>query len=148
MERLPRLLGPASLLVRIVIGAAFIYAGILKASDPAAFAIAIEGYQLVPYRFAYFTALYLPFLEILSGALLIVKRTFLPAATILTALMIIFTLALITAWARGLDIDCGCFGKSGATTEYPGALLRNMGLLSGLAFLLWAEKYLTIYPKT
>lgn len=147
MDKATQFIGLSTLVVRLVIGGVFIYAGVTKIFDPAAFAEAIQGYRLTTYRLAYFMALYLPFLEILCGALLIAKRTSLPAATIATALMAVFTLALITAWARGLDIDCGCFGKSDTTTNYPMALIKDALLLGCLGYLLASEKHLTLRRK-
>jgi hypothetical protein len=50
--------------------------------------------------------------------------------------MFIFIVAIASAWARGLTIDCGCFGGGGQVaaneTKYLQEIVRDAGLL-GLA---------------
>ncbi len=117
-------------LLGLVIGGLFIYAGTQKLLDPAAFQIDISNYQLVPFSAAGALAVYLPWLEILSGAALLGRR---PAGAILLLLMtLVFTIAIASAWARGLNINCGCFGGGETATNYPLALARNFLLLAGL----------------
>ena len=99
-------------LLAIAIGALFIYAGILKALDPARFAADIDNFRLLPHAAGVVLALYLPWLEILCGAALVVKKTYRGALFILATLSLIFLAALASAKARGLNISCGCFGHS------------------------------------
>lgn len=124
-----------NLLLRLVLGALFIYAGSQKLMDPAAFQIDIAHFQLVPWAVAGGLAVYLPWLEILSGAALIFRRS--GAAWVLGGLVLVFTVSIATAWSRGLNVDCGCFGSSGEATNYPLALGRNLLLLFGLGGWLW-----------
>jgi len=46
--------------------------------------------------------------------------------------MFIFVAAIAQAWARGLSIDCGCFGGGGQVapgkTRYLEEILRDLGL--------------------
>ena len=119
-------------LLRAVVTAVFAGAGALKAWDPAEFAFAIDRYRLVPWSAAAGLALYLPWLE-LAGALGLWFRPARGAARgLLMGLTGIFLVALASAWGRGLDIDCGCFGAAGAG-DLSLALLRASGLLA----LLW-----------
>ena len=127
------------LLLRIIIGGLFIYAGASKALNPEAFAIDIESYHLLPSWMVYTLALYLPFLELVCGGLLIFDKFSLPALTILTALMVAFTIAIASAWIRGLDISCGCFGKSRMETNYPWLISRDLLILGSVIFLLIKE---------
>ena len=96
--------------VRLAVSAVFIYAGIRKALDPAAFATAIGHYRLVPYPVAAAVAAYLPWLEIACGFGLWWRWTRLGAANLLVLLSLLFALVLVSALARHLDIACGCFG--------------------------------------
>jgi putative oxidoreductase len=124
--------------VRIALGALFIFAGAAKAFDPGVFAIEIQRYNLIPWITAALVSVYLPWLEILVGALLILKW-FEQGALLLTGcLLILFTLALASATFRGLSIDCGCFGKAFAETGTIYPLVRNVLLLAFVAFL-WLD---------
>ena len=127
------------LLLRIIIGGLFIYAGAIKALNPEAFAVDIESYRLLPSWMVYLLALYLPFLELVCGGLLIFDKFSLPVLTILTALMVAFTIAIVSAWMRGLDISCGCFGKSSVETNYPWLISRDLLILGSVIFLLIKE---------
>jgi len=115
-------------LCRLLLGAVFLYAGLLKSADVQGFARDIAGYQLLPYQWNYLVAAVLPSIEILCGVLLLVNRRVRPAALLLGALLLVFIAALISVLARGLEIDCGCFSPEHPTT--PGvALWRDAGLL-------------------
>lgn len=129
-----------SLLLRMALGAVFLYAGLAKAAGPGRFALDIESYRLLPPGIASLAvAYYLPFLEVIC-ALGFCLRATAPGATLLAGgLMSMFTLALATAWARGLEIRCGCFG--GDSTGASGAiylwwLARDGALLAG-CIVLW-----------
>lgn len=95
---------------RLVVGGVFIYAGVLKILDPLGFAQDIDAYRLVPRAVAFLAALVLPWLEVLAGAALI-AGVFRPASALLIALMLAgFIVLVAVTMARGLDVDCGCFG--------------------------------------
>ena len=126
---------------RIVLAAVFVYAGTVKALDPAAFADAIDGYRLLPYPAGAALALILPWIEMAGGLGVLWTRTRLGALSLLFSLCLIFGAAVASAWIRGLDITCGCFGEgaSGAAA-LRASLLRStlLALLSGA--LLWMEE--------
>jgi uncharacterized membrane protein YphA (DoxX/SURF4 family) len=121
-------------LALVAVSGVFIYAGVVKATDPAAFARDIGHYQLTPWPVTVALALYIPWLEILAG-LGLCFRTWRPAAgAILIGLTLVFIGALVSAWARGLDISCGCFGSRVETANYPMWLARDVALLMALRF--------------
>lgn len=96
---------------RLIIGGLFIYAGVIKIADPLGFARDIQNYRILPPAACLFIALTLPWFEALSGAFLIVgifKRT---SAWLLSFLLAGFIVLVIITMARGLDVDCGCFGS-------------------------------------
>ena len=87
--RWPDLVKLGCVLVRVTVGGLFVFAGATKAYDPGAFAIEIQRYQLVPWILAALISVYLPWLEMLSGALLLLKR-FERGALLLTTLFCSF----------------------------------------------------------
>lgn len=120
------------LILRCLVGGVFIYAGALKIRDPQAFADSIATFQLLPMAVINPLAIVLPPFEILVGLALMLgwwKRAMSLAVMILLA---VFLVALASALARGLQVDCGCFGSgppSAWKTWY--ALGRDVLLLGG-----------------
>jgi putative oxidoreductase len=130
-----RLVKVSRVFVRIVLGALFVFAGATKAYDPGAFAIEIQRYNLIPWVPGVLVAVYLPWLEILVGALLLLRRFEKGALLLITCLLFVFTFALASATFRGLGIDCGCFGKAFAATGTIFPLVRNVLLLAFTGFI-------------
>lgn len=134
--RLPDVVG---LLARLILGAVFIGAGALKVSSPAASAMAVRAYQILPYDFAGYLGYALPVAEIVVGLLLVAGLLTRAAALFGGLLMLAFAIGIISAWARGLNIDCGCFGGGGtigaAQTHYGTEVLRDIGLAACAAWL-------------
>src|SRR2546427_11479469 len=93
----------------LIVGGVFIYAGALKAFDPVQFASDIDNYKILPWSVSVALAFYLPWLETFCGLGLVFRFFYRGALSILTALILVFTLATIAARIRGLDITCGCF---------------------------------------
>lgn len=124
--------------LRTALAWTFLHAGALKVWDfararPATpdFAVAIQQYRLLPSPdLAVVLAVYLPWIEIIAALALFTRRLRLGAATILAGLSSIFFAALATAWARGLRIECGCFGRNEAVTDFPALLLRDACLIA------------------
>jgi len=135
----PRFVNVSRVLVRIALGILFVFAGAAKVDDPGAFAIEIQRYHLIPWIPTVLASVYLPWLEILVGALLIVKRFEQGALLLIACLLIVFTFALASATFRGLGIDCGCFGKTFTATGTIFPLLRNVLLLAFTGFV-WAGR--------
>lgn len=96
---------------RVFISIVFIYAGAIKISDPIAFSQAIYNYRLLPIETINFFAITLPWLELISGILLLFGISVKENASIIGTLLLVFIIAVSVSMIRGLDIDCGCFGK-------------------------------------
>ena len=126
-------------LLKCALGILFIFAGATKSWDPAEFAREVSRYQLVPWAIAFWIAIYLPWLEMLSGMLLLFRRFEWGALLIITFLLGVFTLALASALVRGINIDCGCFGNAIASTGVFYPLVRNTALMV-CAGVLWIAK--------
>ena len=118
-----------------LIGVVFIYAGVLKAMDPAAFAEAILNYRIIGISFAWPLALLLPWLEIVAGLALLLPGWRRSGACVLTGLTLAFVVALVSAIWRGLDINCGCFGEADGSPAHL-AIVRNVLILAGLWLIL------------
>jgi putative oxidoreductase len=119
-------------IVDFIVAAVFIYAGVLKALDPVQFAHDINNYRILPWTLSVALAFYLPWLEIFCGFALVVRLLYRGALSILTALILVFTMATIAAKARGLDITCGCFGHASQNWSFPAHLATNLGILAAL----------------
>lgn len=122
---------------RLLLGAVFILAGVLKQADAWAFADSIYRFDLIPTWLINPLALTLPLVEIVAGVLTLGGRFRRPATCTLGMLCVIFNLALAQALVRHLNIDCGCFGQLGGfgTKPWP-ALVRNT-IFFFLTLLLW-----------
>lgn len=106
---------PVVLVARLLLGGLLIYAGAIKLPDGSQFAEAIANYRLLPAQANQLLAILLPWTEVLVG-LLLIFGVWVRASALLALLMFLaFTAAVISALARGLDIDCGCFGTDTAT---------------------------------
>lgn len=123
--------------VRAIVAGVFLYAGAIKAWDPALFQLEIERYRLVSPTVAWLSAAYLPYLEIFAAAALLHRRFAQAGRLVIAALLIVFIVALASAWARGLDITCGCFGATtaAAAPNYPWWIGRDFILLAMLGWL-------------
>jgi len=112
MKQLPQIERAIGIGLRLLLAYVFLAAGIPKFLDPTTFAEQTANYSLMA-SFAPLIAVALPPIEIAAGvALLVAPRTWRQAATLITfCMMCVFTYAVYQAWARGIDIECGCFGK-------------------------------------
>ncbi|SNB48027.1 MauE/DoxX family redox-associated membrane protein [Geobacter sp. DSM 9736] len=125
------------ILVRLLLGGIFIYAGIIKIIDPVAFAGNIAAYQVLPYFGNYLAAAILPWLELLCGLLLVTGYRARGAAATVALLNIVFILLLASTIVRGLDIDCGCFRQGGPKTSAWTAIMRDLLLLALALFTMY-----------
>ncbi len=101
-----------TLLFRVVLGVVFLVASYYKVLHPDEFAQSIWYYHLVPGSLINLMALVLPWLEVVCGVALLVGVFYRGAVWLVNAMLVIFIIALWSAVARGLDIDCGCFKAS------------------------------------
>jgi uncharacterized membrane protein YphA (DoxX/SURF4 family) len=119
-------------LLALVVAALFVYAGAAKIADPAKFAQDIQNFKIVPWSIAIRAAFYLPWLEILCGVALLFPPLRRGALTILTGLMVVFILATISAQARGINLDCGCFGTASKGMTFGMHMLIDGAILAAL----------------
>jgi len=124
----------AGLLARVVTGAVWIVAGGLKIAEPDASIAAVRAYELLPSSLAQWVGLALPAVELVVGLALVLGVLTRGAAVVSALLFVAFIVAIASVWARGIEIDCGCFGgggaKAGAASEYPWEIARDAALLA------------------
>ena len=99
------------LMMRVYLGGVFIYAGMSKINYPAEFAESIAAYQLVPHWALHPMALLMPWLELISGVLLVVGVRTRAAAAAVGGMLALFSLAVLLAILRGIPAGCGCFSS-------------------------------------
>lgn len=119
---------------RFGLAIAFLRAGSTKVGDLAESARAVNAYQLMSFDVAKVVGAAQPFLEIALGLLLLVGVATRLIAGIGAVLLLLFIAGIASAWARGLQIDCGCFSKGGQltgghTARYLPDILRDLGFL-------------------
>ena len=119
-----------------LVGFVFIYAGILKAWDPVKFATDISNFRILSWGLGVRLAFYLPWVEIVCGVALFIGWMRAGAISILTALTVVFIGATISAQARGIDLECGCFGAASKNLSFTSHMAILIGLLAALV-LLW-----------
>jgi uncharacterized membrane protein YphA (DoxX/SURF4 family) len=133
------------LVARLTLGGVLFAAGYLKVGTPDKSQMAVRAYEMLPISLANLLGLILPPVEIVIGALLILGALIRVVAALGGFTMIVFIIAIAQAWARGLNIDCGCFGGGGAVepgqTKYLQEILRDLGLV-------FLAAYLIRYPST
>ena len=128
------------LIVRIGLAVVWLVSGAVKASDLNQTYIAVQAYDLLPGGISSVVAGALPFLELALGVLLLVGLGTRIAAVVSGVVLVAFIGAVAQSWARGLSIDCGCFGGGGQVppgqTQYPQEIARDVGFLLLAAWLL------------
>lgn len=127
---------------RLVLAAVWIVAGATKVSDLPSSVRAVNAYELLPHAAGSVVGAALPLVEIVLGGLLLVGLATRVASAVSATLLTAFIVGIAAAWARGLRIDCGCFGGGGALAAgadpgYAAEIGRDVALVA-LALLLVA----------
>ena len=132
--RTTRALDAAGTLIRFGLAAVWLVSGWLKASDPNQTYVAVQAFDVLPPAMVGTVAAAIPFLELALGVLLVAGFATRPVGVMSAVLLLGFVAAVAQAWARGLSIDCGCFGGGGAVadgdTRYPQEIARDIGFLA------------------
>ena len=118
---------------RLGLAAVWLVSGSVKASDLNQTYIAVQAYDVLPAGAVSVVAGAVPFLELALGVLLLVGIGTRLTAAVSAVVLLAFIGAVAQAWARGLSIDCGCFGGGGRVsagdTAYPQEIARDIGFL-------------------
>ena len=133
------------LAARLLVGGVWIWAGWEKISDLNQSIHAVQAYQILPDGLATAVGVVLPVIEVAIGLLLVLGLATAPAAAVSGLMFIAFIIGISAAWARGLQIDCGCFGgggqlDDGENPQYFIEIGRDVGLLLCSALLIWRPR--------
>ncbi len=116
--------------MRILLGAMFVYSGAVKIMAPVAFADSIASFAMLPLPLINVFTLGLPPFEVIVGGMLLAGRGVRLAALCSMVMMVVFLIAITQGMLRGLDIDCGCFGDTGSLFSNPWVIwVRDVILL-------------------
>ncbi len=134
-----------SLVVRIALAAIMFVAGYAKFSEAQGLQkVAVSSYRILPKGMVTPVAFGLPVLEMVLAVMILLGFATRVMAVCVGLLFVVFIAGIISAWARGLSIDCGCFGGGGSVgkgqTHYLREILRDIG------FLVLAT-WLMVYPR-
>lgn len=119
-----------AIVLAVIFGGVFVWSGFLKAQDPGAFIISVRSFRILHDPYAAWLALFLPWLEIFAGLAVITGLGRRGGLLLLNLSLVMFAIALVSAWSRGIDVDCGCFGGKDSETQIVDALVRDVVLLA------------------
>jgi putative oxidoreductase len=114
--------------LRLLVAAVFLAAAIPKVLDPASFATDIDNYRVVPDALIGPMAVVLPLVETTIGLALVTGLYARGAAILASGMLVTFAIAMVQAIARGIDLDCGCFGHVVETQVSWMTVTRNVVL--------------------
>jgi uncharacterized membrane protein YphA (DoxX/SURF4 family) len=118
------------LLLRLLLGAFFVFASLDKIASPAAFAKIVYQWQVIGPVPSNLVAVTLPWIEIVAGLLLIAGVWKRESALVIALMLVVFIVAAGSVMARGIDVEnCGCvsLAKAGAPTAWPPAWMKGVG---------------------
>ncbi len=103
-----------ALAARLYLAGVFLFACWHKILHPAAFAVDVATYGILPLQLVNQLAITLPWVELAAGLMLIAGFRARAGALLVAGMMTMFIAALAIALHRHLDISCGCFASQGA----------------------------------
>ncbi|HXV76254.1 MAG TPA: MauE/DoxX family redox-associated membrane protein [Candidatus Polarisedimenticolaceae bacterium] len=115
---------------QVGIGVVLAWAGLAKIVDQAGFAAQVHNFKLVPIAVENLIAMTLPWVELVTAHALIFGVRARAGAVLASGLVGVFTLAVLAALARGMDIECGCFGTGDASRVGWIKLGQNLAMLA------------------
>jgi uncharacterized membrane protein YphA (DoxX/SURF4 family) len=140
-----RILDVVGTVARLGLAAVWLISGTLKAIDPDQTYVAVKAYDVLPKSSLEVVAALLPWVEIAFGVLLLTGAGIRIVAVLSLLLLAVFMAGVAQAWARGLAIDCGCFGGGGAVDPGDTAYLQELLRDTGFAVL---AGWLIVRPRT
>lgn len=129
--------------LRFVLAAVFLYAGVVKTSASAQFALTLVPFTFVPPSLLPWIAVILPGVEIAAGLLLLIGPTKKAGAALIFLLCLMFGVVLTWALANGIIVSCSCFGRDETPSAWKMMLaLGRDVLLAGAAAAVFFEEAL------
>jgi uncharacterized membrane protein YphA (DoxX/SURF4 family) len=123
-----------ALLTRVALAGMFFVSGWNKITDLDGTVRSVRSYEILPESLVHPFAYGLPLLELAVAVILLLGIGTRIGALVTATLMVMFMIAVGSAWARGMDINCGCFGGAGGhdpdpVPGYISVLIRDALLL-------------------
>ena len=115
-------------LFRLTVGGLFIWAGIIKITNPLGFAQDIANYLIFPQSVSFLLAIFLPWVEVICGVFVLTGLFLRSSSGLLSCLLIGFLILIIVTMIRGINVECGCFGSLSSQVDYK-LLLTDCTLL-------------------
>jgi len=137
-----------NLVLRVFLGGFYLIAGGLKVTDPGKFAQAVGNYRLLPHEMINLVAITLPWIEVVAGLFLILGIWRVASAWLINLMTLVFIGAIASAVARGLNVECGCFGTVGGRRVGLTAIVEDVFLLACGLWLVWKFKNVPAQPPT
>ncbi|MBD3298642.1 MAG: DoxX family membrane protein [candidate division Zixibacteria bacterium] len=126
--------------IRLIVGGFFVYAALDKIGNPGEFSRIVYNYRVLPGSLVNAFAIFLPWLELFAGMALIIGTRTVGSAAVITGLMAVFIIAVTSAVARGIKIDCGCFTTGGNGARQVGLpLIIQDAVLLVLSLWIWIQ---------
>ena len=128
----------SAVLIRILLGGIFLYAGTIKASASEEFALALAPFTILPESWTGTFAVLLAWTEIVAGLLVLLPRVHRLGSGLILFLALVFVGVLTWALSNGLIVSCGCFGgdETPSAAAMQMAILRDVGIACAAAFTL------------
>lgn len=129
-----------ALVLRVLMGAWFVYAGGLKIFVVGLdrFVVDIENYRLVSGQLASVVGYTIPWFEVVGGLCFMLGILRKGAWWVMFGLVLAFTISVGSAWLRGLDISCGCLGGSEKISYWRKAIEFAV-YFAALGWIAWVE---------
>jgi uncharacterized membrane protein YphA (DoxX/SURF4 family) len=127
------------IVLRLAIASMFVFAAVPKLADPASFAIEIDNYRVLPELLVGPLSVIVPVLELVVAAALLSGVHARGAALVAGGMLLTFAGAMIQAMARGIDLDCGCFGSALEMRVSGFTVARNLVLALVCVPIVWAK---------
>ena len=129
------------LVARLTLAGIFVLAALPKIKDPVAFATSVNAFRIVGPELSNWIALVLPWFELTIGIGILIPQTKSSGGILISTLLLVFIGLHISAWARGLEISCGCFGaeSSEKPTNYLWLITRNALLLGACILVIFED---------
>ncbi|OPZ67591.1 MAG: Methylamine utilization protein MauE [Verrucomicrobia bacterium ADurb.Bin474] len=136
INRLRRWMDPVLMLM---LGGIFVYSGMIKLADPDALFKDILAYRIIGPELAYPMTFFLPAYELVCGVALLIPKLRHSALLWISLMLLVFMLAILSAWVRGIDVSCGCFGSidDGVASYDPLAWIMRDAAMLVMAGWLW-----------
>jgi len=97
-------------LFAMIVAVSLLFTGLIHAAQPYYYVHAIANYRILSAEASGLVGLYLPYLQLVLAFCICFRIA--EKASLATAAMVflVFAVAQATVLARGINVDCGCFG--------------------------------------